>query len=221
MGLKKKKVTSDKNKKISSKERLSKLPEKRSINLASVGVTSINKKIAVPAIVVIVLAACLLSKVAVVDRMAKVSEAEGNVLELQQQVEACEEAMANQEDISEDYAHYTMEGLTEEECFAVDRVAVLNLIHDQVLPFAEIGGWELSGNILTLQVTSENLKSVNQIVERLEAEDIVSYCTVNTAVSDSTESGNRIILSSDQEETEETETDWDDNVTAEIVIYLS
>ena len=90
------------------------LPTKRTINLAVVGEKPLNMLVAVPAIVVIILAAALVSKFTVVDRLMAVNRAQAEVAALQADVDAGYEAIADYGDLVDEYAHYTLSGMTEE-----------------------------------------------------------------------------------------------------------
>ena len=104
------------------------LPVKRTINLATVGEKPVNPFIAVPAIVLIVVAAALFSKIAVIDRMVKVSQAQAEVSYLQSQIDAGYERIESFGELVEEYAHYTYSGMTEEELQRVDRDDVMEML---------------------------------------------------------------------------------------------
>ena len=96
--------------------------------------------------------------------------------------------------------------MTEEELGRVDRVAVLELLERVVYPRTEIDSWSLEENRLTLSITGRTLQEINETVQLLLDEELVSYCEVNTA---STEAKNT-----------KSET-LPDTVTANVMVYLS
>ena len=209
MALKREITFSNQNKKgKSSRRRQNKLPVKRSINLAAVGEQHINMKIAVPAIILIIAGAVLLSKFAVVDRYTELNRANAEVAKLQNEIDDCYAVIESYGDMTDEYAHYTYEGMTSDELQLVDRTAVLQLLDDKILPITEIGAWKLSGNTLLLPLNSENLAAANQIVEVLDESPIVDYCTVSTATSATYSS-------------RKSDTEWSDNVTVTITVYLT
>jgi len=161
------------------------LPTKRSINLAGVGEKSINLKIAIPAIILIVAAAALLSKFAVVDRLIAQSEAEHEVAVLQSQVDAGYARIDSFGELVETYAHYTYSGMTREEVERTDRIAVIEMIQRDVLPSALVGAWSITGNQLTISIIGNTLQEINLIAQKLEQEELVDYCTVTTASTNS------------------------------------
>lgn len=184
----------------------SRLPVKRSINLAQVDVKRINWWVAVPMILLILAAAAAFGKFAVADRFAAVSEARAEVKELRAQLDAGYAAIDTYGDLNERYAHYTYSGMTREELERVDRVSVMDLLRRGVLSSMWLDSWSVSGNVLTLSVSGKTLQEINLMMQKLLAEDMVDYCTVSTAQS----SG---------ESSAETEED-SDIVNAVVIVYL-
>jgi len=171
-----------KNKKISR----GRLPVKTSINLAGLGEKPIRASIAVPAILLIVLAAVMFSKVAVVDRLLAVSRAENEVRAMQRQVDDGYKRIAEYGELTDTYAHYTYSGMTTEELQRADRVEVAKMIDRVILPQLNMSAWSITGNQLTLTVTGETLEEINKVVEHLKQEDIVDFCKVTTATTNET-----------------------------------
>ncbi len=158
------------------------MPTKRSINLAALGEKPMNMAIAIPAVVLIVVAAVLFSKFLVIDRLAEVAAAQRHVAELQAQLDAGYEELAGFDELNELYAHYTYSGMTQEELTRTDRAEVLDLIQRLVIPRVELGEWSLSGNTLNLNVTGSSLQDINLLAQKLEEDGLVNYCSVTTAV---------------------------------------
>ena len=180
-----------KNKKAGTRKRRGQLPTKRSINLANQGEEKLNVGLAIPSILLILVIAAAFSKFLVIDRMAEVTAAQRVVYELQAKLDAGYEELADFDDLSDLYAHYTYSGFTKEELNRTDRVDVLNLIRNMILPYAEVSSWSLTGNQLTVNMTGESLQQINLIVQQLEQQDLVDFCTVNTANTDDNTRGNR------------------------------
>jgi len=177
------------------------LPDKRSINLAEAGIKRIDLRIAIPAIILIIVAAALFSKFAVIDRLVAVSKAEAEVAELQRRVNDGYARMASFADINDLYAHYTYSYMTEEELERTDRVQIIDMLNRVVLPTAPIDSWSVTGNKMTVMMSGNTLEEINKIMQALMLEDIVDYCTINTA-------------------TTKDKNDKSDNVSAQITIYL-
>lgn len=177
---------------------------KKQINLALAGQKKQHYILAVPAIAAIIVAAGLIGKFAVADRMIKMSQEQSAASELQKQVDDIKAYIDSFGDLQETYAHYTYQGLTSDELSNLNRLDVLKLMKDVIFPKVKVSSWSVSGNQLTLPVTGENLSAINSLVQELEQEPFVDYCNVMTAMTD----GNK------EEQTEP------DTVTGQIVIYL-
>lgn len=184
-------ATKTKKKKGGALRRHGQIPSKRTINLAIIGEKPMRVGLAIPAIILILLAAAAFSKFLVIDRFAKVTAAQNVVYELQRQLDAGYEELADFDDLSNLYAHYTYSGFTQEELNRTDRVDVQELIRNMIIPYAEVSSWSVTGNELTVNMVAESLQQVNLIVQQLEAQDIVDFCTVNTANTNDNTRGNR------------------------------
>ena len=157
------------------------MPVKRSINLAVIDEKKMRFGLAIPAILLILVAAAAFSKFLVLDRMAEVSAAQAEVSRLQAKIDQGYDELAGFDDLADLYAHYTYSGFTPEELNRSDRVAVLRLIRSVALPRAEVSSCSLTSNTLTINLNAETLQEINLLVQQLEAEDMVDFCTVNTA----------------------------------------
>ncbi len=157
------------------------MPTKRSINLAVLSEKKTHFGLLIPGILLILVVAAAFSKFLVIDRLAEVDAARAEVVRLQTKIDQGYEELAGFDDLADLYAHYTYSGFTQEELNRSDRVEVLRLIRSVVLPRTEVSSWTLSGNTLTINLNGETLQDINLLVQQLEAEDIVDFCTVNTA----------------------------------------
>ena len=181
---------------------------KKQINLALAGQKKTHYFVAIPAIGVIVVVAGVIGKVAVADRLVKMSEAQSAASELQKQGDDITAYIDSFGDLQETYAHYTYQGLNADELSYLNRPEVLQLMKNVIFPKVTVSSWSVSGNQLTLPVTGENLSDINSLVQELEQVPIVDYCNVMTAVTDSNstdENGNPVSS---------------DTVTGQIIVYL-
>lgn len=181
---------------------------KKQINLALAGQKKKHYFVAIPAIGVIIVVAGVIGKVAVADRLVKMSEAQSAASELQKQVDDITAYIDSFGDLQETYAHYTYQGLNADELSYLNRPEVLQLMKNVIFPKVTVSSWSVSGNQLTLPVTGENLSDINSLVQELEQVPIVDYCNVMTAVTDSNstdENGNPVSS---------------DTVTGQIIVYL-
>ena len=209
-----------------------KMPTKRSINLVLVNENKINPLFAFVGIVLIVALAAAFSKFLVIDRLAAMDRAQGKAKRIQSELDSTLDALENIGDVSDTYAHYTLEGMTAAELGLVDRLAVLalvdhilpeietgpsdeeraaiianlfrpspftgnetldsnrnkarNKILDQLIPVPEyiINKWNLTDNLLTLEINGQTLERLNLLGQQIERSPIVNTCTIVTANKD-------------------------------------
>ena len=144
------------------------MPSKRTINLAQIGVERIDPKLATAGIILIVLVAALFSKFFVVDRLTAMYRANSEVRQLQRDLDAEYSRIAGFGGLEEEYAHYTYAGMTQEELSLVDRAQIINMIQKETENADNEIAWSVTGNILTLTVAGRDLQEINQIARGLE-----------------------------------------------------
>jgi len=196
-------LTKKSNSGSSSAKLRGRLPSKKSINLVLVNKNKINLRIAIPAIILILGLAYLFGKYLVYDRIVAVDAARASVARLESTLATQQEALDQYSGVEEAYAHYTVDGMTEEELGMVDRTLVLDLI-STVFSSAikkESMTWTLSGNILTIELSARSLDALNKLARTIEESPIVDSCSITTA------------NKSDKEEIV-------DNVKGKFVVYL-
>ena len=186
------------------------LPVKRTINLIGVNEKPIDLRIAIPGIILILIAAFLIGKFAVADRLIAVSREQGKVYDLQRQIDEGYKKIDSYGELTDKYAHYTYSGMTEEEVTRADRVEVIDMIRRVVAPKVQLDAWVINENTLQLTVTGKSLQEINLVAQSIEDEDIVDFCTVTTAA---TNEQNYYTV---PELTEE-----EQRVTARVTVYLN
>lgn len=184
-------------------------PVKRTINLVTVGEKPLNIKLAIPGIVLIIFAATLFGKFAVADRLIAVSRAQHEAEVVRTQLDAGYQKIEEYGDLSEEYAHYTYSGMTVEELARADRNKVLDLIERIILPEVVVSSWSIQDNQVTLVIGSSTLQQINLLVQRLETDEMVDFCTVETASTNTGKIGNGLSTNSLEA------------VTAQLTIYLN
>ena len=113
-----------------------KLPTKRSINLILIDENKINPVLAALGIIIIIVLAVLFSKFMVVDRLAEMNVAQARAESARRRVEEASAMLENYDEIQNNYAHYTLDGMTQAELNLVDRVSILELV-GTILPAGE------------------------------------------------------------------------------------
>ena len=187
----------------------SRVPTKQSINFAYVGLKRVNWTVTIIILAVLAVFAGVVGKFLVHDYFVAVNRAESSLAAVQSELDACNEQISKYGELNEVYAHYTYSGMTEEELALVDRVKVMDLLQRVVLPRTQVREWSVSGNLLSLGIEGDTLQDINNTVQALMADELVSYCEVHTATTDEDKNRNYLI----EEET--------DKVTANIVVHLA
>ena len=157
------------------------MPSKRTINLAPIGVKKLNVKLIMAEIVLIAFIGALFGKFFVVDRYAAMLRAGSEVTKLRNQLEEEYDKVASYGYLEDEYAHYNYSGMTEEELSLVDRAAIIRLVQEETRTSKGVDSWSLSGNLLTLTVSGRDLQEINQMAKQLEKFDLVEACTVVAA----------------------------------------
>ena len=198
---------------LGGRRRKGSLPVKRVINLAEVDKKTIDLRIAIPAILLILAAAFLFSKFAVADRLIAVNRAEGEVAAAQRELDAAYRRLDSFGELTELYAHYTYSGMNDEEIHRTDRAEILNLLRNVVLPDVEVSAWNVKGNTLNITMTAGTLEEINHTVQKVNGNELVDFCTVKNA---KTNENKRKVTRGNREETI-----IETSVTAQVVAYLN
>ncbi len=156
-------------------------PTKDKINFAEIDITPMKIEVMAPAIVVIIIVACLLSKFLVVDRLIAYNKQAAEVASMESELQAAYDKIDSYSDMEEKYAHYTYSGMTPDEMALQDRVAVVELINKYILTKAEVGAWTITGNEVNIPITGVSFQEVGAIAAELEKDDMVDHCEVVAA----------------------------------------
>ncbi len=160
------------------------LPRKTYINLVAVTNPRINWVLAVPLMVLVVVAVACFAKLAVWDRVNMQQREARELSEVRSALEAEYRYLENYDAVAEEYAHYTYSGMTTAERERADRLDVMELLRRIVLPRTTLDNWSVSENTVTLSIRALSLEDVNMLVQLLLSEPMVDYCDISTANSD-------------------------------------
>ncbi|MBQ9543814.1 MAG: hypothetical protein IJV00_01650 [Clostridia bacterium] len=154
------------------------LPTKRSINLALSGQKKTNFALAIPLAILVIVAAVLFSKFAVIDRLNAMYEAESEAARSRRLLDKGYEQIDSYGELTETYAHYTYNGMTDAEKKRINRVEVINMVERVVYQKADVDGFNINGNKLVLKIRDKDLRGANAIVQELRKEEMVEFCAV-------------------------------------------
>ncbi len=156
-------------------------PSKRTLNLAIRERRYPDPKKWIPGVLVVIILAALFSKFAVVDRYAKLNEAEAELAGKKAELAATQAQYADYDEVRERYNMYSYEGFDRT---IADRLDVMDLLRRDVFPVCEVQDLSVSGKTINLSVTDLNLSQISQLIATLEGEPMVSSVTVFTASDD-------------------------------------
>ncbi|MBQ1411305.1 MAG: hypothetical protein IIY94_08535 [Oscillospiraceae bacterium] len=156
-----------------------KTPTKRSINFAEMGIQKTNYTSTIIVLIVLVIAAAVLSKFFIIDRFQEVADEEAATAELQAQLNQANAKIESFGDLTDTYAQYTYKDMQDSEVTLADRTQVMDLIDTVIFDRCTVGSWELNGNELTINITvkGNNMKMVNMLADELGDDPRVAYST--------------------------------------------
>lgn len=160
-------------------------PSKRHINFIEANKKPKNKRLRLLLALLALVVLAAVAKFDIYDRMSGIKAAESEIERLEAEQAENLKKIADLENLSERYAHYTKGGMTDEELSAADRVAAMQLIDERVLPYAGVEAWSINGNRLIVRLTGSDLQTINRIAQSLLSDELVELCTVSTAARDS------------------------------------
>ena len=156
-------------------------PLKTTINFVGVEKNeSIHRKAIIGVIVIVILAACF-SKFAVIDRYQRLWDANAQVMELQDEWNEGIRTIEESDELSDTYAHYTWDGISEEEKERPKRVDAANLVQYIGSMSMRVNNYTLSGRTLEVNITSDSLEQVSRLAMDVEKRSIVDSCSVQMA----------------------------------------
>ncbi|MBR0380762.1 MAG: hypothetical protein IJH62_09480 [Mogibacterium sp.] len=172
-----------------------KVPTKTSINLVPQKESFLKSKDGLRKLILCMILAILLLVFFVIMPLVRLSSANARIKDLRAQLDEANQTIESHGNIEEEYAHYTTDGMTAEELSRVDRDKVMRLVEKSVVSSGAVNGWEITGNVMTLNVSGSSLAELNQIAAALEKESLVDRCVINTADKGSTKDNGMVAVS--------------------------
>lgn len=154
------------------------LASKRTMNLAIRESSMAKAAWTVPALAAIVLAAALVGKFGVADRLAQVNAARREVEAIQDQTAAMQAAYADYDEVEAEYNRYTYKDFDRS---LADRMDVLALVEREVIPVCQVQRLSLAQRQLDLALEGSTLGDGSALVARLEADPLVDAAYITTA----------------------------------------
>lgn len=154
------------------------------MNLAQQEKTETTVSRAVFFIILIFIAASLISKFAVIDQYAAVSEAESSLSATQLQLDDINTKLAGYSEVEGQYKMYSYGYLSSEEVVLVDRIGVLGTIEQQLMSAATVSKVEMQDNVATVSLSGVSLARVGELASGIKTLPEVANVIVYTAVAE-------------------------------------
>lgn len=168
-----------------------KYPEKTSINLV-IREEQGNPVLQIALFALFLVAVLLFAKFGVADRIAAASEAERIYSQELSQLNALKEYNTDYTEVRDEYSRYSNGYLNEEEKALLDRMEVLSLLEDEIMPYGDVQNINVTGAVLTVTISKVTLNTVSSIVESLQRNEQVAYVTVSTAATGENEDNQQV-----------------------------
>ena len=163
----------------SKPKRVTKYPDKTTINLVRYETEKNNlKDILVILLIVVGLAA--FGKFAVYDQLTALNEAQRQYGIVQEQLTALRQANANFDEIKAKYDEVTDWYMTADEKAIIDKIAVLEMLEEDLMPYVEILRVQVSGTTVTVATGETDLATVSTFLLKLQRDERNSTATVTT-----------------------------------------
>lgn len=168
------------------KRRKKQFPVKTTVNLLRRDRTESSLVKTVLAVLVFTVVLTGFSKFAVIDRLAAASRAMREAEELEQTVLELQQKNADYDDVLREYQHYYFSAADREDENGgnqsyVNCMDVLKLLDEELLNKAGIQTVNLSGNVLTVNLTKINLERASEIARSLSENEMVDEVMVSSA----------------------------------------
>lgn len=152
-------------------------PSKSTMNLFQKEKSQIRLSVVIPCVVLILIAAALFAKFAVIDRFARLGELEAQLADEKAALDATRKSYADYNEVAEEYSRYNYTGYDKS---IADRLDVLALLEREVFPVAGVESLSVSGKTMSMTLRGLTLEQVSELLHKLEADPLVEHVTVST-----------------------------------------
>ncbi len=173
-------------------------PVKTSVNLFCREKNNVSPVYMLLASSIFVIVLVIFTKFAVIDRLAAAGEAQQEAEDLERALADVMESNSDYNDVLREYQHYYFTGADsgngEAEAY-VDCQKVLDLLEGELLHKAGIQMVNLSGDVLTVNLTKINLEQASVIAKSLMEQEMVKDVMVSAANREQKSDGTTVYLS--------------------------
>ncbi len=169
----------------------------------------VNLKILIPAIILCLLIIGAVGKFVVYDQFAELAKEFRISNQLSNQLEAKNSIIRESGNLAVEYAHYTWDGMTDEEKSRVKRTETADLVDFISDQGADVEYFSLSGTVMTVNLHARSLESVSKLLQAIQEQDIVESTSVTYAATKDKDTDETVMII------------VDNGVEAQINIYLT
>ena len=167
------------NKEIGLKSNKTNYPSKTTINFIS-NKQAKNDKIALIAFAVFLLCLAVFVKLAVLNPLAKISAAEKNYRIMEAQLDSYRDQLKDYSEVEAKYNEMVGSFLTDTELSYLNRLAIIDMIKEDVMNYVDIKSWSISNNTIRITTGDTTMDTVSRIVNVLNTDSRNSYVNVTT-----------------------------------------
>lgn len=159
-------------------------PSKRSMNFISDNEAKYNK-ISLIVFIVFILGLLAFTKFGVLDTLSKTNALESNYSSYQSTIDSLNEQLANYDEINTKYNELVGDFLTESEANSLNRMDIIDMLDEDVMPYVDITNFSVSGNQISVYTGVTDLNTVSKVLGILQNDDRTSYVTISRTLADS------------------------------------
>jgi len=137
-----------------------------------------------PVVLVLVAALSIFVRVGFLDMLDQKTTAYRNLASKQERLAAINTRLVDYEELANQYGRYSYGWMSEAEISLVNRLDVLNLVEEEITPYATLENLAVNNNVLTLNIYGITLEDASAMVKRLEESPLVANATVYSASAD-------------------------------------
>lgn len=159
-------------------------PTKRSVNLAKRESRSRNIVTLVCGIALIAVLAAAVAKFGVIDQLARQREAENVYNATHAQYLEMQQAIENYPAVEQEYRTYSRKWMQDDTSgmfVSVDRIDVLALLEDHLLPYGKVKNLIVQAETMVVSMSGMNLEQISTMFAKLQEQPIVSSAVLNIA----------------------------------------
>lgn len=153
---------------------------KRSMNFVH-HKSEFNAMKVIPVIAVIAAALSIFVRVGFLDMLDQKTLAYRNLASKQERLAAINTRFTDYEELANQYGRYSYGWMSEAEVGLVNRLDVLNLVEEEIAPYATLENFAVNNNVLTMNIHGITLEDASAMVNRLEQSPLVYNASVYSA----------------------------------------